>query len=56
MDEKTLERIVKCIVAWSRGGDKTKGLEFNKNFLKIFDDVELIIEEDEEEIKLKIKI
>lgn len=50
MDEKTLERIVKCIITWNRG------LEFDKDFLKIFDDVDLIVEEDEKTLKLKIRI
>ena len=50
MDEKTLERIVKCAVAWN------KGLKFDKDFLKIFDDMDLIIEEDEKTLKLKIRM
>lgn len=47
MDKKTLERIVKCTVAWN------KELEFDKDFLKIFDDMKLIIEEDEKTLKLR---
>ena len=54
LSKEDLERIVKCVVAFN--GKDAKPVEFDKNFLKLYDYLELLAEDEGDIISLKVRM
>ena len=53
LDKETLLRIVKCAVGYNQNRGE---VEFDKNFLKLYDETELEFKDCGDSIKLKLKM